>query len=127
MRSSKFPPTKPTRPGSNSELKGFGVRKRGDDATYVLQYQLNGKTSKLTLGKCSEIRCDVARAMAETKRGEISKARLGLGIDPAIEREKSRQKPKNPNHKPLAPPIADYLEAKREKSARGTTSASPII
>ena len=40
----------------DDEIKGFGVRKSGNTAVYILQYQVNGKTSKLTLGKCSEIK-----------------------------------------------------------------------
>jgi len=97
----------------DSEIRGFGVRKRGNDATYVLQYQLNGKTSKLRLGLCSEIKCDVAREMARAKRGEISKARLGLGIDPALERESKKAEAKKPKPKTLGAYITDYLEIKK--------------
>jgi len=99
----------------DSELKGFGVRKRGQSAIYILQYQVNGKTSKLKLGRCSEIKCDVARELAKAKGGEISKARLGLGVDPAIEREKQKSEAKKPKPKTLGATVEDYLEAKKSK------------
>ena len=86
---------------------------RGNTAVYILQYQLHGKTSKLTLGKCSEIKCDVARAMAEANRGEISKARHGLGIDPALARDTAKADAQRPKPQSFGATIADYLEAKR--------------
>src|SRR6516164_10704601 len=85
----------------DDETRCFGVRKRGNSAVYILQYQLRGQTSKLTLGKCSEIKCDVARAMAEAKRAEISKARLGLGIDPATARDNAKSRHRNQSRKQL--------------------------
>ena len=97
----------------DDKTKGFGVRKRGDAAVYILQYQLHGKTSVLRLGKTSEIRCDVARAMAEAKRGEIGKARLGLGIDPAQARDKAKAEAQKPKAETVGATIAEYLEAKR--------------
>jgi integrase len=99
----------------DDETRGFGVRKRGDSAVYILQYQLRGQTSKLTLGKCSEIKCDVARAMAEAKRDEISKARLGLAIDPATARDNAKIEAQKPKPETIKAVIADYLEAIRAK------------
>jgi integrase len=97
----------------DSEIKGFGVRKRGKDATYFLQYQLNGTPRKLTLGRRSEIRCEVARDLAKAKRGEIAKAKLGLGIDPAIARENAKAESNKPKPQSLGAIIADYLATKK--------------
>lgn len=97
----------------DDKTKGFGVRKRGDTAVYILQYQLNGKTSKLTLGKCSEIKCDVARAIAQAKRGEIAKARHGFGIDPALARDNAKAEAHKPKPQTVGATMADYLEAIR--------------
>jgi integrase len=111
----KIPAGKTEETWFDDEIKGFGVRKRGDTAVYILQYQLNGKTSKLTLGKCSEIRCGVARDLAKAKRGDISKAKNGLGVDPAIERENIKAEAQRPKSKTLGATIADYLEDRRGK------------
>jgi integrase len=102
----------------DDEVKGFGVRKRGDTATYILQYQVNGKTSRFRLGGCSEIRCEVARDLALLKRGEITKAKHGLGIDPALLRENTKADSKKPKPQTLGAMIADYLDDKRGKFSR---------
>lgn len=109
----KIPASKNEETWFNSDLKGFGVRKRGDDAVYIPQYQLNGKTRKLTLGKCSEIKCGVARDLALAKRGDITKAKHGLGTDPALERENIKAEAKKPKPKTLGAVVCDYLQARR--------------
>ncbi len=97
----------------DDEIRGFGVRKRGETATYILQYQINGKTSKLTLGNCSEIKCEVARTLADAKRGQIAKARLGLDVDPALERENAKAEALKPKPKSFGATVTDYLAARR--------------
>jgi integrase len=99
----------------DDEIRGFGVRKRGDTDNYILQYQVHGETHVLRLGKCSEIKCDVARDLARAKRGEISKARLGLGIDPATARDNSKVDAKRPKPQTVGATIVEYLEAKQAK------------
>jgi integrase len=95
------------------DTRGFGVRKRGANTSFILQYQLNGRTSVLRLGRWPEVKCDVARRLAEVKRGEITKARLGLGADPALERENIKADAKKPKAKTLGATVGDYLQAKR--------------
>ena len=114
----KIPSGKNEETWFDSDLKGFGVRKRGDNAVYILQYQLNGNTSKLTLGKCSEIKCGVARDLALAKRGDITKAKHGIGIDPALVRENIRAEAKKPKPKTLGAVVTDYLQARRGDISR---------
>src|SRR5262245_31933511 len=110
----KLPKRKDDHTWFDDEVRGFGVRKRGDTAVYILQYQLHGKTSKLTLGKASEIKCDVARDLAKAARGKISQARLGHGIDPALERENIRTEAQKPQPDTVGAVIEDYLAARKE-------------
>lgn len=114
----KIPVGKTDETWFDSEIKGFGVRKRGNVVTFVLQYQSKGQTRKLKLGKWPEIKCAVAREMAEAKRGEVSKAEMGLGIDPATLRESAKAEARKPKPQTLGATIADYLEAMRGKISR---------
>jgi integrase len=111
----KIPRGKTDETWFDSKIKGFGVRKRGDVVTFVLQYQSNGRTAKLKLGKWPEIKCEVARGLALAKRGQIEKAKLGLGVDPAIERAEIKAEAQKPKPQTLGATIAAYLEAVRGK------------
>jgi integrase len=114
----KIPRGKTDETWFDSEIKGFGIRKRGDVATFVLQYQSNGQTKKLKLGNWPETRCAAARDLALAKRGEVTTAKLGLGIDPALKRENKKAEAQKPKPQTLGAAIADHLDDKRGKFSR---------
>jgi integrase len=97
----------------DDKVRGFGVRKRSTTSVYILQYQLHGKTSKLTLGNTSEIKCDLARDLAKAARGKISQARLGHGVDPAQERDNARIEAQKPKPDSVGAVIKVYLAARQ--------------
>jgi integrase len=110
----KLPAGKDDHTWFDDEIKGFGVRKRGRTSVYILQYQLHGKTSKLTLGNTSEIKCEAARNLAKAARGQISQARLGHGVDPAQKRDNARVEAQKPKPDSLGAVIKHYLAARKE-------------
>jgi integrase len=96
----------------DDELAGFGLRDRNGKRSWIFQYKIGERQHRMRLGG-PELGCGRARALAEAQRGEVSQAKLGHGIDPAIKREKLRAETKpKPKGKPLGAFITDYLEAK---------------
>jgi integrase len=70
----------------DSELGGFGLRLReGGSRNWVVQYDLGGKSHKLTLGSADTLTAAKARATAK----DIF-ARVRLGQNPAMERRLAR-------------------------------------
>ena len=96
----------------DDDLPGFGLRIRNGKRTWVFQYKIGERQHRIRLGG-SELDCNRARQFAESQRGKVSEAKLGHGVDPAIEREKikAESKPK-PKGKTLASLITEYLDAK---------------
>jgi integrase len=88
------------------------LRIRDGKRTWVFQYKIGERQHRIRLGG-SVLDCNRARQLAESQRGKVSEAKLGHGVDPAIEREKikAESKPK-PKGKTLASLIAEYLDAK---------------
>jgi integrase len=77
----------------DDELPGFGLRvrtgKHGESRIYFYQYKF-GRTRKFKIGTPTDITCADARKIADAKKGEVSRARLGFGNDPATERDKKK-------------------------------------
>ena len=65
-------------------MPGFGIRFRnGGAGAYVLQYSLNGRQTKLTLGKVSRVKLEDAKAEASQAFAQIARK-----VDPVLERSK---------------------------------------
>lgn len=76
----------------DTELKGFGVRiqpKPSGRKTYVIRYRnQQHQQRKCTVGRCSDLTPDQARALARK-----SFARIADGKDPAAEKQSTREAP----------------------------------
>ena len=96
----------------DDELHGFGLRVRDGKRTWIFQYKIGERHQRMRLGG-PEVSCNQARALAEAQRGAVAQAKLGHGVDPTIEREKTKaeSKPK-PKGRTLASLVADYLGEK---------------
>jgi integrase len=96
----------------DDELPGFGLRIRNGKRTWIFQYKIGERQHRMRLGG-PELNCDQARRLAQVQKGEVSKAKLGHGVDPAITREKTKAEAKpTTKGKTLGSLIADYLDAK---------------
>ena len=76
------------------QLPGFGLRVRGDSLVWVFQYKIGDQHRRMKLGTVTEKNCAQARKLAEAQKGRVSDAKLGHGVDPALEREKKKQEVK---------------------------------
>jgi integrase len=71
----------------DAKVSGLAVRITPSGAkTYVFQRKVTGKPVRLTIGKCSGLRLDAARAAAERLNGQIA-----IGGDPRLDRAVARQ------------------------------------
>jgi integrase len=96
-------------------LKGFGVRIRDGNLSWIFQYKFGGAHHRIRLGG-KELSCNQARELANAERGKLSKARLGHGSDPATERDEKKleAKPGAKTARTFAATISMYLEARRD-------------
>jgi integrase len=115
IRSLALPPGKRDHIYFDDELPGFGLRLRaGGSQRYVLQYDIGGKTRKMSLGSPAELDSGKAR---ETARDLLAAVRLGR--DPAGERSEARARvaetvgallPRYLAHKAIRPSTRRELE-----------------
>jgi integrase len=99
----------------DDEIGGFGLRIRGNTCTWIFQYKL-GTHKRMRLGKLSEIDAKRARTLADALKGEVAKAKLGHGIEPAETREKKKEESQpKPKAESLGATIEQYLEDKAGK------------
>jgi len=85
----------------DTSLKGFGVRLQGAASTWIVQYRLNGKTRRVTLGRVGVLSFERARKAAKE---ELASA--GLGIDTREEKRKAKQEA----NRTLGPLVELYLK-----------------
>src|SRR5215471_20755917 len=71
----------------DDELRGFGVRVRNGKRTWIFQYKIGERQHRIRLGG-GELDRNRARLIADTQRSKVSDAKLGHGVDPAIERDR---------------------------------------
>src|SRR5262245_7285930 len=70
----------------DDDIGGFGVRLRaGGSATYIVQYDLGGKSRRVTLGSTTLLDPGAARTKAKDLLAQVR-----LGGDPAAERRERR-------------------------------------
>jgi hypothetical protein len=78
-------------PGKNErfewddDLPGFGVRLRGGNARWVVQYRVGAQQRRESLGDVRKVTIEDARKIARTRFAQVE-----LGSDPAAERAKAR-------------------------------------
>jgi hypothetical protein len=71
----------------DAKVAGLAVRITASGAkTYVFQRKVTGKPVRLTIGKCSGLRLDAARAAAERLNGQIA-----MGGNPRLDRAAARK------------------------------------
>src|SRR5262245_66621988 len=72
----------------DDSLGGFGLRLReGGAARWIVQYDLGGKTKRVTLGTTAMLDLGAARAKAKDKLAAVR-----LGGDPAAEKRQARER-----------------------------------
>jgi integrase len=86
-------------------MPGFGLRCRGSGVRrYVVQFELNGYTRRITIGPPEVFSLEEARRIARTHL-----AKKALGQDPAVERAEARSAAKHT----LGAVIEEYLAARQ--------------
>lgn len=96
----------------DDDLPGFASWVREGKRTWIFQYKIGERQHRMKLGG-PELNCKQARRLAQVQKGEVSKAKLGNDVDPAIIREKTKADAKpTPKGKTLGALIGDYLDAK---------------
>jgi integrase len=84
-RSLKAPPGKTDHKVFDDAMPGFGIRFRnGGNGNYIVQYSLNGRQSRIGLGKVSQVALADAKKEARQLFADIAR-----GVDPALERSKA--------------------------------------
>jgi integrase len=89
-------------------MPGFGVRLRGENKTYVIQYRAGRQQRRETLGDARKVTLEAARIIARKRFAAIE-----LGDDPGAERRAKREAA-SAVVLTLADTAARYLDAKRD-------------
>ncbi len=69
----------------DSDLKGFGVRVSSSEKTYIVMRRVNGKLTRITLGKHGVLTPDEGRGLAISALSDLTK-----GVDVNAEKSKAR-------------------------------------
>src|SRR6516165_237062 len=56
----------------DSEMPGFGLRVRSGRASWVMQYQVHGRSHRIKLGDQAVMSADVARTHAKEAAGKVA-------------------------------------------------------
>lgn len=108
---------KPDQTIRDTEIKGFGVRRRGGDASYFLQTRINGRQRWITIGTHGSPWTPIsARKEALRLLNEIAG-----GKDPGLERHQKRT---TPTIKQISP---EFLEDHGNKLARSSHYAYSLL
>jgi integrase len=97
----------------DDDLPGFGARLRSGvslSLTWVIQYRINGKQRRESLGDVRKVSLEDARKIARQRFAKVE-----LGVDPAAERTQARARALT-----LEVVAGRYLDAKRDRMRRST-------
>src|SRR6516164_1297872 len=72
----------------DSEMPGFGLRVRSGRASWVLQYQVHGRSHRIKLGEHPIMSADQARSSAKEEAGKVAASRRRGEAHPILERER---------------------------------------
>ena len=95
----------------DDEMPGFGVRLRLKSKRWVIQYRINGRQRRESLGDVRKVTLEDARKIARQRFAQVE-----LGSDPVAERAAAAAR------LTLGAAAARYLDAKREVPAVGKLS-----
>jgi integrase len=101
----------------DSDMKGFGVRVSAISKTYFVMKRVNGKLTRITLGKHGIITSDEARKSAINALADLNK-----GID--VNREKSRKRDRSNT---IGAMLDDYFLARQELKPRTVTTYKDLF
>src|SRR5215468_8154028 len=97
----------------DDKLKGFGVRVRPGSSTFFYWYRIGGTKRRMTLGPAAVETVDAVRESV----GRLI-ARVALGEDPALDKEKAKQQASVL----VGPMIGLFLERQKREWATSTYS-----
>ena len=112
----------------DSEMPGFGLRVRSGRASWVMQYQVHGRSHRIKLGDQAVMSADAARTAAKEAAGKVAASRRTGEAHPILEQkriadEMARAEAKRPGDAPFGSRIEEYLEA---RTGNGLREASLI-
>lgn len=70
----------------DDDMPGFGIRLRGDRATWVCGYRIDGRQRRESLGDVRKLSLEAARKVAQNRFAQVK-----LGIDPAGKRANAKK------------------------------------
>jgi integrase len=101
----------------DSEMPGFGLRVRSGRASWVLQYQVHGRSHRIKLGEHPIMSADQARSSAKVEAGNVE-ASGRHGEDHPIQAKQriadERRQAEAPGNAPFASKVQDYIAARTE-------------
>jgi integrase len=112
----------------DSEMPGFGLRVRSGRGSWVLQYQVHGRSHRIKLGDQVSMSADQARSAAKEAAGKVEASRR-LGDDHPIQAKEriadERRAAEAPGNAPFASKVEDYMAA-RTANGNGLRNRSAI-
>src|SRR5262249_37058607 len=114
----------------DDEMPGFGLRVRSGRASWVMQYQVHGRSHRIKLGDQAIMSADLARSAAKEAAGKVALSRRTGEAHPILEQknirdEMIRAEAKRPGDATFGSRIDEYLAA-RSANGNGLRKASLI-
>jgi integrase len=114
----------------DDEMPGFGLRVRSGRGSWVMQYQVHGRSHRIKLGDQAVMSADSARSAAKEAAGKIAVSRRTGEAHPILEQrnirdEMIRAEAKRPGDAQFGSRIEEYLTA-RQGNGNGLREASLI-
>src|SRR6516162_6884687 len=114
----------------DDDIEGFGLRVRSGRGSWVMQYQVHGRSHRIKLGDQAVMSADSARSAAKEAAGKIAVSRRTGEAHPILEQrnirdEMIRAEAKRPGDAQFGSRIEEYLTA-RQGNGNGLREASLI-
>jgi integrase len=114
----------------DDDIEGFGLRVRSGRGSWVMQYQVHGRSHRIKLGDQAVMSADLARSAAKEAAGKIAVSRRTGEAHPILEQknirdEMIRAEAKRPGDAQFGSRIEEYLAA-RQGNGNGLREASLI-